>query len=132
MLYFQLLPAFLISFLVLCIDGYPTFKYRVHERRSSERIFRRRLDRPSPSIAVSVTVALKQDNLDRGHAALLEIRDSSSKYYGKHWTQAEVAAAFSPSRQSPESVRNWTRLSIEGPLQLSKGRNSVSFTATLN
>lgn len=61
----------------------------------------------SPQDTVSLTVAVKQQNLAQLEQIFWEVSTPSSPQYGKFLTAAEVSALVMPSQESINSVVNW-------------------------
>ena len=58
-----------------------------------------------------VRIGLTQNNLDMGHSHLMDVSDPRSPNYGKYWSAEKVHAAFAPSKESINEVRNWLNVS---------------------
>ncbi|MCJ1400937.1 hypothetical protein MMC11_004148 [Xylographa trunciseda] len=52
-------------------------------------------------------VGLVQNNLEKGHDLLMDISDSDSPNYAKHWTSKEVIDMFRPSEGTVSAVAKW-------------------------
>ncbi|KAF2175968.1 subtilisin-like protein [Zopfia rhizophila CBS 207.26] len=82
--------------------------HSVHEKRTENTRLWKRL--PSPvdlEIAVPLSIALSQRNLESAGNDLLSISEPSSPLYGHHWSPAKVMARFSPTHQSISAVIRW-------------------------
>lgn len=69
----------------------PSTKYAVHEKRAPgiSGWTRRdiKLDRRT---VLPISIALTQENLDKGYDFLMEVSDPNSPSYASHWTQEKV------------------------------------------
>ncbi|KAI0749771.1 subtilisin-like protein [Daedaleopsis nitida] len=105
----------------------------LHERRDTVPhgwALHRRAD---PDTVLPLNIALRQSNLDKLDAYLLDVADPESPNYGKHWTAAQVAQTFRPSKESMQTVHAW--LLEEGMdasrLRFSKDRGYMHMNVTV-
>jgi tripeptidyl-peptidase I len=54
-----------------------------------------------------VRIGLTQSNLHRAEEYLLDISHPKSPNYGKFWTSEDVIAAFQPSENAVQAIRDW-------------------------
>ena len=79
----------------------------VHESRRSAPRGWTPIRRAEHDVRLPLRIGLVQSNLDRLDAYLTDVAHPDSPNYSQHWTHAEVAAAFRPSDESVDAVRNW-------------------------
>lgn len=79
----------------------------VHESRSSLPTGWTPARRADPATRLPLRIGLAQSNLDNLDAYVLDVSHPESPNYGKHWTPAQVAQAFRPSRDAVDAVREW-------------------------
>lgn len=85
----------------------PPGTHAVHERRHvpHPRINRR----VAPDVVLPMRIGLRQDAVALASAEdwLMEVSHPASPNFGQHWTSDEVIAAFSPSRETVDTVAEW-------------------------
>ena len=82
----------------------------IHERQSSHMKSKlRKRSKPDRNLQLPMRIGLKQDNLDKAPAWLMDVAHPASENYGKHWTIDEIIDAFKPSDQTVDAVRQWLR-----------------------
>ncbi|KAF7328264.1 Subtilisin-like protein [Mycena venus] len=91
----------------ICLATAPVGDYVVHERRTMPARRWVKRDRVPGDHSVSMTIALAQRNLDRGHDLLMEISHPDSLKYGQHLTHTEIVEIFAPSGEAIVAVHNW-------------------------
>ena len=79
----------------------------VHERRNSNRLTWRKRSRMDPVSQLPIRIALTQQNLHLAEDHLMNVSDPSSLHFSKHWTPAQVAQKFAPSRETVHSIVTW-------------------------
>ncbi|THW17881.1 aorsin [Aureobasidium pullulans] len=83
----------------------------VHEKRDVAHRFTTsrwvKRDRLEKDTVLPVRVGLKQQNLHNGAEWLMDVSHPQSPNFGRHWTQDEVIAKFSPSNETLTTVRDW-------------------------
>ena len=62
---------------------------------------------PSDSDAITLSIALKQQNIDQLESLLASVSEPSSPNYGKYYTADQVNALFGPQTASVDAVQNW-------------------------
>jgi tripeptidyl-peptidase I len=80
----------------------------VHERRTD--ILRKRFiphRRAENDMLIPLRIALKQQNADRVEEILNEIAHPESPKYGQHYSPAEVAKMFAPTKDTVDTVMDW-------------------------
>ncbi|OSD06822.1 subtilisin-like protein [Trametes coccinea BRFM310] len=93
---------------VLGSSGSPQLSRRVlHEHRRSPPIGWTLHKRADPDATLPLSIALVQPNLHNLESYLLDIADPDSPNYGKHWTPAQIAETFRPSKESVDVVHSW-------------------------
>ena len=78
-----------------------------HEQRRSVPTGWEAVRRAEPDIVLPLGIALTQPNMDKLEAYLIDVAHPDSLNYGKHWTPAEVSAAFRPPEEAVDAVRDW-------------------------
>ncbi|KAI9060234.1 subtilisin-like protein [Trametes sanguinea] len=93
---------------VLGSSGSPRLSRRVlHEHRRSSPVGWTLHKRADPDATLPLSIALVQSNLHNLDSYLLDIADPDSPNYGKHWTPAQIAETFRPSKESVDVVHSW-------------------------
>jgi tripeptidyl-peptidase-1 len=119
---FCLLFLSLFSLLCLFFDA-SCAAHITHEKRSHLPMGWAISRRSTPTALLPLRFGLRQSNLERLEALLMDVAHPESPNYGKHWTPAEVAATFAPSQEALDAVRGW--LADEG-----FGRERIAVTPT--
>lgn len=57
--------------------------------------------------ALLLRFGLRQSNMDKLDAMLMDVSDPSSPNYGRHWTPERVAKTFAPTQDTLNSMRGW-------------------------
>ncbi|KAI0686626.1 subtilisin-like protein [Earliella scabrosa] len=104
MLLHGVLPILLAS--LSCAARAPT-KRVVHESRRSLPAGWSPVRRAEPDVMLPLSVGLVQSNLADLDAHLMDVAHPDSPNYSKHWTPAEVANVFRPSKESVDAVHAW-------------------------
>ncbi|KAE9408682.1 subtilisin-like protein [Gymnopus androsaceus JB14] len=105
----------------------------LHERRSHVPSGWSLSRRHDSSATIPLRFGLKQSNTHRIDEYLYDVSHPSSANYGKHWTAAQVAAAFAPSDETIGTVRNWlfgSGISLE-KIRLSASKGWLEVEATV-
>lgn len=68
----------------------------VHERRSSAPLGWAKRESLEAQAALPISIALAQENLDKGYDWLMDVSHPASSKYGQHWNVSDIAAAFAP------------------------------------
>ncbi|KAH0592795.1 hypothetical protein MHUMG1_09440 [Metarhizium humberi] len=63
--------------------------------------------KPPPDTNATFTLALNMENIDLLASELLDISDTNSPNYGKHWDQADVYSKFAPSHIAVSTTLDW-------------------------
>jgi tripeptidyl-peptidase-1 len=82
--------------------------YVLHERRDVDfpsGLVKR--DRVDSSLVLPMRIGLRQSNLDKAEAWLMEVSRPQSEKYGQYWSQEDVLKAFEPSQDSVDLVGQW-------------------------
>ena len=95
------------SGLILSAAASPALDHVVHEKREHTPLGWWKHQKAPSYLHIPVRIGLKQNNLDLGHDALMDIANPASENYGKHWTVKEVAETFAPSQESVDEVTSW-------------------------
>ncbi|KAF8173454.1 peptidase S8/S53 domain-containing protein [Pholiota molesta] len=115
---------FLSLFSLLCLFfDVACAAHITHEKRSHLPMGWAISRRSTPTAPLPLRFGLRQSNLERLEALLMDVAHPESPNYGKHWTPAEVAATFAPSQEALDAVRGW--LADEG-----FGRERIAVTPT--
>jgi tripeptidyl-peptidase-1 len=80
----------------------------LHERRDVDfpsGLMKR--DRVDSSLVLPMRIGLRQSNLDKAEAWLMEVSRPQSEKYGQYWSQEDVLTAFAPSQDSVDLVGQW-------------------------
>ncbi|KAG5927880.1 hypothetical protein E4U42_001678 [Claviceps africana] len=82
---------------------------------------------------VSVRIALKQENLDKGMDLVMEVSDPDSPKYGKHYKADQVTDLFAPKQEAIDAVNNWlVKSGVPAQnINLSKSRGWIMFDSTV-
>jgi len=59
--------------------------------------------------SITLTLAIKQENVDELHDELLKVSDPRSESYGKHWTFEKVHEFLQPSKESKNRIISWLK-----------------------
>jgi tripeptidyl-peptidase I len=70
--------------------------YAIHEKRSSAPIGWEKRERLNNNTILPVSIALAQENLEKGYDWLMDVSHPSSSKYGQHWNISDVSSAFAP------------------------------------
>ena len=83
---------------------------------------------------VPVRIGLSGTKLDRGHEYLMDVSDSSSSNYGKHWTFKEVTDMFAPSEETLDATMTWLHDAgiSSHRITKAKSRGFLNFDATIS
>ncbi|KAG9312229.1 peptidase S8/S53 domain-containing protein [Chiua virens] len=86
-----------------------------------------------PSATMPLRFALTQSNLENLEEFLYDVSHPDSPNYGKHWSAADVASTFAPSRASVDAVRDWLLESgiDDHRIKLSTSGGWLEFQATV-
>ncbi|KAH9886275.1 subtilisin-like protein [Cubamyces lactineus] len=98
---------FTLSVASLAFAAHTPVKRVVHESRRSLPVGWTPVRRAEPRSILPLSVGLIQSNLENLEAYLLDVSHPDSPNYGKHWTPAQVADAFRPSKESVNAVHSW-------------------------
>ncbi|KID97509.1 tripeptidyl peptidase A, partial [Metarhizium majus ARSEF 297] len=63
--------------------------------------------KPPPDTIATFTLALNMENIDFLASELLDISDTESPNYGKHWDQADVYSRFASSNTTVSTTLDW-------------------------
>ncbi|CEJ79839.1 hypothetical protein VHEMI00055 [[Torrubiella] hemipterigena] len=86
----------------------PSDSHRVHETRDTVRGARfDKRDAVAATANMPLRIALKQSNLDKAAAMLLDISTPGSPNYGKHLSRKEAAALFAVEDKSIDTIKQW-------------------------
>jgi len=131
-LYAEMHLSATLSLLVLAISAAAT-SHSIHERRELAHPHWFKQTRLSSDHILPISIALKQQNLDRADELVNDVAHPDSPNYGKHWSAKEVIDTFAPSVATVKAVKEWlTEAGItEHRLRLSPGRNWIKFDATV-
>ena len=66
---------------------------------------------PSDSESITLSIALKQQNIDQLEDLLRSVSDPSSSKYGQYYTADQVNALFAPQTDSVNAVQSWAQSS---------------------
>jgi tripeptidyl-peptidase I len=105
----------------------------IHERRNVAQPFWAKQSRVPGDHILSMSIALKQQNLHLADELVNDVAHPDSPNYGKHWSAKQVIDTFAPSAATVEAVKKWLATAgIAGDsLRLSTGRNWIKFNATV-
>ncbi|KAJ6782676.1 hypothetical protein PWT90_02438 [Aphanocladium album] len=105
--------------------------YQIHGQRSTvgSHIKGRAVAR---SASISASIALKQNNVEKAEAILLDISDPDSPRYGQHLTSEEIVNLFAPEEKKIDHVKKWLVSSgVPGDsVQVSGSRGWIQFNTT--
>jgi len=110
----------------------PRSGYVVHEKRDAAPEPWTRTRRLAPDVMLPMRFGLQQQNIHRLEELLLEVSHPDSANYGKHWSPAQLAETFAPSRESIEAVKVWLENSgVETKrMRLSPSKGWIDLNAT--
>ena len=121
----------------ICTASPVASRYISHEQRSSfGPISARSLHTRSKLSGydiLPIRIGLTQSDLDAGHDWVMDVAHPESPNYGKHWSAADVNAAFAPSAKSVSAVRDWlisAGINAE-EISLSDNKGWLAFDATV-
>lgn len=81
--------------------------YVVHDSRSNMPHGWTLTKRYGPTEALPLHFGLRQPNMDKLDAMLMDVSDPASPNYGQHWTAERVAKTFAPNKETLDAVRGW-------------------------
>ncbi|KAF2121046.1 peptidase S8/S53 domain-containing protein [Lophiotrema nucula] len=95
------------AFAVLTGASPVTNPHVVHEKRSSAPIGWIKREPLESRAVLPISIALAQENLDKGYEWLMEVSHPTSSKYGQHWNASDIASAFAPSDDTVAAVKAW-------------------------
>ena len=113
--FFPIACLFLLVFGLLAFLPNSPLNYDARERARYHNVYQKRsvkspwLKREALALDVvhPARIALKQRNLDKAQATLMNLSSPSSPNYGKHLTTTEVAELFAPADESVQKTKAW-------------------------
>ncbi|KAF8963500.1 peptidase S8/S53 domain-containing protein [Flammula alnicola] len=100
-------PLFLNLLALLSLGGAVQASYVLHEKRSQIPAGWSFVRRYEASEVLPLRLGLRQSNMDRLEEMLMDVSHPESPNYGNHWSPAQVAKTFAPSKETVDTVRTW-------------------------
>lgn len=122
-----------VGVLVANVIAAPSSTHVLHEKRDALPFGWERHDKLPSHDVLPMRIALKQSNLDKAEAYLMEVSHPSSPKYGQHWSAKQVAETFAPSQDSFDAVTVWLKSSGIAPERISRSQSMgwLTFDATV-
>ncbi|OSD00616.1 subtilisin-like protein [Trametes coccinea BRFM310] len=98
---------FTLGAVSLALAAHTPVRRVAHESRRSLPAGWTPVRRAEPDLVLPLSVGLAQSNIENLESYLLDVSHPDSPNYGQHWTPAQVANAFRPSKASVDAVRSW-------------------------
>lgn len=81
--------------------------YVLHERRTHTPSGWKQSHKASPNTILPLRFGLTQSNIANIEDLLNDVAHPDSPNYGNHWTAAQIAQTFAPSKETIDTVREW-------------------------
>lgn len=124
----------LVAALVLGAAAEPKLSPHVlHEKRALDPLGWTRTRKLESHAVLPMRFGLTQNNMHTIEEALMAVSHPESPTYGQHWSAADVIAAFAPSHETINAVKNWLHdsgISMER-LRLSASKGWIEVNATV-
>jgi tripeptidyl-peptidase-1 len=107
--------------------------WKLHEKRSHIPAGWTLARKHDPSASIPLRFALTQSNIQDIEGFLYDVSHPDSPNYGKHWSAGQIAAKFTPSTESIETVHAWLVDSGVEPhrVKLSPSKGWLEVTSTV-
>ncbi|OAX32243.1 subtilisin-like protein [Rhizopogon vinicolor AM-OR11-026] len=107
--------------------------WKLHEKRTHIPVGWTRARKHEPSASIPLRFALSQSNIQDIETLLYDVSHPDSPNYGKHWSPGQIAAKFTPSTESVETVHAWLIESGVEPhrVKLSPTKGWLEVTSTV-